>query len=742
MIHFRILFLIYFIIISYPREINGFVLEKDTQKKLSDVIIKYNNANKTLTDINGYFSFPVDSGKGIITFSFSGYKDISLEIDTRYDDLTDLIIHMSPLSYVMQEIPVEGALNKETIIKPFEINFSQLKQIPGLLEPDPVRAMHSVPGIGFVSDLSNNLFVRGSNFDETVIYINDVPFFNPNHMGALFSAINSDIVEKEYIYLSDPPINNFSSIGGALKIVTRQGIRERFNASASLGILNSKLYLDVPFNNGNIIMGSRISNFNIIGSLLPELNIPYKMYDYFLKLKFYPFSNLLFEGSTYITRDSYDFSNENIVVNKKPGWGNNLINFNISYFLDHLKLTAGLYHTGTFAEGNHIKTITNEKPDSAIIKTDFYNTAYNIRAEYNRNNYFVETGLSFQRYNFNYKWNINNNLYRSTLQGNLTDILFDFAPEKFEFQKDMSLFQTYLNINYMFNPKLLLSGGIKYEKSGAFALFTPSFKIKYCFNNNWDISFSGGYYYQYLLVKKDIVTSSLFAPLNTYFPETDSKKIPSALHLTLGTSVTNILPDYDIKLEFYYKQRENIYTAYEQYAKTFLADGYSAGFDFSIKKQAGFITGWISYSFLRSIKKIPDGYTYSSYDRTHTIKIYTNIHISSKLNFSIQYIVATGTPYTPPQFKYYSELHPYGWDIIYGQINSARYSSYSRLDIGITGAFILWDKIIVRPYLNILNVFNTKNGIGVKETLNYNKNGENYKWDTPVLPTAGITLEF
>jgi len=273
--------------------------------------------------------------------------------------------------------------------------------------------------------------------------------------------------------------------------------------------------------------------------------------------------------------------------------------------------------------------------------------------------------------------------------------------------------------------------------------------------DNLELSLSYGKYHQYLFTNKDLIYSSTYAPFTPYFLPQNKNEVRSSDHYSAGLKWYDIFPDMDFEVEGYYKSRNNILSSDELTNTTALVTGYALGADLLLKKTEGFITGWLNYSFSRSIKEDKYKY-YASYDRTHTLKVLLNFNLSESWQFNAYWIYATGLPYTPALGKYLSGLDYdpnsvknglyYGhdkflWELYYGNKNTVRYSGYTRLDIGITGRFIWWG-LIAKPYLQVLNVYRSMNAFDYDPRPDDTSVHDGSKRGSEIIPTIGISIEF
>jgi len=89
---------------------------------------------------------------------------------------------------------------------------------------DPLKAVAILPSSTNVDETANpNL--RGSSADRSRIYLNGVPIINPIRFGSDnglggFSLFNTEIIDKQYIYASNPPLIFGNTSAGLVQIET------------------------------------------------------------------------------------------------------------------------------------------------------------------------------------------------------------------------------------------------------------------------------------------------------------------------------------------------------------------------------------------------------------------------------------------------------------------------------------------------------------------------------------------
>ena len=92
--------------------------------------------------------------------------------------------------------------------------------------------------------MSSLIYLRGGNYDETLITLDDVPVYNSYHLGGIFGSFNPDIVNREILYPFKLPLKYQGALSGVLSIYSKNGNKERLKGKASAGLVSSKIFLE------------------------------------------------------------------------------------------------------------------------------------------------------------------------------------------------------------------------------------------------------------------------------------------------------------------------------------------------------------------------------------------------------------------------------------------------------------------------------------------------------------------
>jgi TonB dependent receptor len=156
---------------------------------------------------------------------------------------------------------------------------------------------------------------------------------------------------------------------------------------------------------------------------------------------------------------------------------------------------------------------------------------------------------------------------------------------------------------------------------------------------------------------------------------------------------------FEFSVEVYYKKMQN-FLDYKGGAELILnphietdvinAAGKAYGAEFLIKKPAGKLNGWMSYTYSRSLIRtdgdlpsevINKGQYYpSNYDKPHALNFIGNYKFNRRISISTNVTYSTGRPITLPLAKYEVDGTA---RLFYSDRNQYRIPDYFRIDFGI-----------------------------------------------------------
>lgn len=198
-------------------------------------------------------------------------------------------------------------------------------------ETDVFRALQRVPGVTTRDDYTAVLWTRGAAWDQTRVYLDGMPLYNPTHSGWLFSAVNPDGLGAVYF---QPGVRSAELGEGAAAVVdlrTREGGTEgRMAGSAEISMVSARLSLDGALLGDRVswMVAGRRTFLDWVGGVLPFMDstkvgrVPYDFSDVIARTDVrLPFDWSL-QASGIAEQDRVRGDLPGMIVGNRAHWGN------------------------------------------------------------------------------------------------------------------------------------------------------------------------------------------------------------------------------------------------------------------------------------------------------------------------------------------------------------------------------------------------------------------------------------
>lgn len=204
------------------------------------------------TDSDGRYSIEVPAGRKIkVVVSFIGYAGEEREIRLEKGEKRRLDFVLNPSGAVLAPVEISGDDSREQGV--IRMDKEWVRTITG-----PTGGVEglvkSFEGVSSNNELSSQYSVRGGNFDENLVYVNDIEIFRPflirNAQQEGLSFINSDMVSDIVFSSGGFDAKYGDKMSSVLDIKYRKP--KEFAGNASLSLLGGALHLEG-------ILGSRFS---------------------------------------------------------------------------------------------------------------------------------------------------------------------------------------------------------------------------------------------------------------------------------------------------------------------------------------------------------------------------------------------------------------------------------------------------------------------------------------------------
>ncbi|HEY8389139.1 MAG TPA: TonB-dependent receptor, partial [Parasegetibacter sp.] len=262
--------------------ING-IVHDENENPLSGVnIIILGKTSGTSTREDGSFSLTVPAGRAIaLVFSYAGYKTLQKNFLLNADESDNIIVRMERGTGQLQTVVVTDQSDRT------EAGLIRINPKNALILPSASGGIESLIKIivGSNNELTSQYSVRGGNYDENLIYVNDFEVFRPylvrSGQQEGLSFINPEMVRSVNFYNGGFQSKYGDKMSSVLDIRYKQP--GKFAGTFYTGLLEQGLHLEGSSKNRKFsyITGVRNrSNRNLLSSQETKGNYVPSSYDW------------------------------------------------------------------------------------------------------------------------------------------------------------------------------------------------------------------------------------------------------------------------------------------------------------------------------------------------------------------------------------------------------------------------------------------------------------------------------
>jgi hypothetical protein len=151
--------------------------------------------------------------------------------------------------------------------------------------------------------------------------------------------------------------------------------------------------------------------------------------------------------------------------------------------------------------------------------------------------------------------------------------------------------------------------------------------------------------------------------------------------------------------------------------------------------------GWIAYTFMRSVRRGPEGEVVGDFDQPHNLVAVLSHRLPRGWRLGGRFRVTSGNPYRPVVGV--AELDeddaPTVSTPVFGADNSARFPTFHQLDLRVDKQWIL-PRATITGYLDVQNVYNRRNVEAWVHQPDYR--GLVGAFGLPILPIVGLRVDY
>ncbi|MDR8392733.1 TonB-dependent receptor [Aliifodinibius sp. S!AR15-10] len=728
--------------------VSGYVSDSQNGETLIAANVALEGTKKgTSTNTSGYYTITnVQPGAYNLVVSYIGYQSYSQKVSLEPGENLRLDIELTPQGVQMDEIVVESEVDKEEQrnIGVAQVQTELIKEVPSVFEADVFRSVQLLPGVKAASDFSSGLYIRGGSPDQTLILLDRTTVYNPTHFFGFFSTFNPDAVKDVRLYKGGYPAEYGGRLGSVLTIYNKDGNRNEFSGSASVGLLASRFSIEGPFKKGSYMLAVRRSTLEPLLAALRQSqdNIPESFYflDLNGKVNVDADPNNKFSLAFYSGIDNllFPFSEDASI---KLNYGNQTVSSTWTHIFSnkvfsHFTVTGSRYFN--FPSFN-IATTPFERSNN------IYDFSVKGDIEYHPNDrHSVSTGI----------W--------SGIMTLKVQDTFD-GEDTFSSRIQSNYLSVYAQDEWAITNQLDLTAGLRLNgfSEGNYWKLAPRLSLEYRPIEEIRLQAAYGRYNQFLT----LISNEAFSGFDTWLTTDNGVQPAYGDQYVLGAK-TQPWEGYGIDMELYYRTMEDLFdlnpfipdVAGLDYAELFrFGTGYAYGVELKFERQIGRLTGFMGYTFSVSRRKYPGFNTPvgkpqnarffpPKYDRKHDVNLVMNYRLSERWKASAVFNYSTGQAYTKPlgrtlAFDYPTESQPLDVLVI-GKVNASRLPAYHRLDVGFTRSGSFFGLGDAQWQFQLINVYSRRNIWFYNYDFDENPIEREDVTMLPILPNISYTVNF
>lgn len=700
MSYLLIILLSFLSFISFSQStINGLVKDKKGEAVFAvNVYLKSYPQKGTTTDFNGNFNLIINNFDDTLLVSYIGYETKEILFST-IDFSKPLIIVLNKNSQTLEEViikardPISEKFSVVTM-KKMDIYFNPVSQ------GDPLKAITVLPASTTTNETANPS-LRGSSADRTRVILNGVPIYNPvrasqlNNQG-FFSLFNPEIINRQYVYASNPPLTYGNTSAGLVEIKTIKNL-EANQLQLSTSLASVGLFLSQKIKKG-------VSFIQIYGN--------YQFSDAFVGIQ----KDKLLNIKNFYTKDAgINFYTK---IGKKAEFNS------YNYFIDEQfnGYNQQFTYKGNVAtDKRRIFTVNNLNLYSEKGVLSINSGTNNSKQQFSFGNIKSEQKISQIYSSIDYKWyllenmkikfGISHDFHRNKFKDSIPTYYYALSPNSTNYYSETSIhnhiLEAYLYTNLEINDKFTFSSGMRSNMpvENQKYYFSSQLGLKYRLNRKQSFLLSGGKYYNY--------------SIPNYYSKT-----------------YNLLSSYQLALDYSYEFGNTLLKA-ATYFKNETGEQSVNAFFIVDKVNTFGIEFYLEYNFYKYFK-----FTFSNSFIDQKMRIFENEYHGSK---DFNYLVKTTIQYNNPKLLslaltymsrpgiYYNEITASTFDsqtsfykpIFSDNLYNLQYGNYNRFDISLSKYIRMRNNALI-TFISLNNIFNTKNESNALYDPSYSKKDFDY----------------
>ena len=228
---------------SQTARVKGIILDENNLPV--DEVNVMANGEATKTDASGFYQLTIPSNQRIqLTFTHVTLKKNTVTIELKSNEDYELNIVMNNRAEQLGEVTIVN--NRKRVEGVINIEPAVIRKIPGA-NAGVENIIKTLPGVASNNELSTQYSVRGGNYDENLVYVNEIEVYRPflirSGQQEGLSFTNTDLVQNVDFSAGGFQAKYGDKLSSVLDITYRRPTK--FGAAAELSFLGGSVAVDL-----------------------------------------------------------------------------------------------------------------------------------------------------------------------------------------------------------------------------------------------------------------------------------------------------------------------------------------------------------------------------------------------------------------------------------------------------------------------------------------------------------------
>lgn len=658
--------------------------------------------NAAVTDVYGRYTITLPLTIEQIVFSTIGYANDTVNVAGNESRTVNVELKEKVLTADEVIVTANSGVHRvaQAAIGVEKISTQEIDKIPVLFgEKDILKTMQLLPGIKSSGEASSGFSVRGGSLGQNLILLDDAPVYSASHMLGFFSTFNAEATKDVAVYKGNFPAQYGGRVASVVDVTMKDGNTKNYGGNVGIGLISSNASFEGPIqkNKSSFLVTARRTYADVFANLSEEFK-GNKLYFYDLNAKanveINPNNKIFFSG--YLGRDvtaikdmiGMDWGNKTATLRWNSKVSDRLFSNTMLIYSDYNYGIDAIMKDFNATIKSRIEDVTLKQnfnlsvgSSGNFVKFGLQSTYHGITPTRIENGMFTNPGDRTTR-----------NSWENAVYGSFVGQLTNFLNIEAGLRVSSYTIVGAGTYNTYDEGKLVNTTVLKRGQFGkTYVNFEPRVSASFLVNryNSFKIAYGRSSQYLHMLSN-----SSISTPTDQWHGTSYTIKPTIVDQVSAGYFKNFNKIGLDVSLEGYYKWSQNeidfkagsnMYSAPDIESELRTGIGRAYGVELLVRKNIGWFTGWVGYTWSSSERKIygvnNDKWFPTKQDITHEVSVVAMFNLGKGWELSATWCYKTGIPYTIPTGKYLID------NKIFYQFsgrNEYRMPAYHRLDIGAT----------------------------------------------------------